>query len=675
MLPFAAPIDFKQDPTEPVVRLPDAPQAQSKLGQIMAGIYQGAIKPTVEFAESPVGFATIGLGAVPKLVQKGVAGLFAPVAFRNMEEARQRANEVAADPNASLQDRVIPIADAVSQGLMGIGAARHAIPKPNLGRLDITAWHGTPHEVDRFSMDKIGTGEGAQSYGHGLYFAESPAVAGEYQKNLAKDMFGTRDGRVFDPQRELQHVNVRATAYKSGADLEPTIARARELLVSQADNAYTRPLLESDLAKLIALQQQGGLQPLEGNLYKVDLAPNHEDFLHWDKPLSEQSPQVQAALAKLPPEAWGGINEELDSRMMATLGDTPWAESDFSGRDLYQSLIRNREGLPAHPAEYDREVAPPELVSHILNQAGIPGIAYLDQGSRASGQGTHNYVMFDDKGIKILEKNGQPVAPPQGDLASVVSGLDAKFAELEARAKAGDQAALAEAQAMTDARAQGAGAISDLFHHGEFDPNFHRIPNTEQGFHMGTEEAARQRAYDKQPDDERASLQIEQDPETGNWHWTTRSHSSDMWNEEGFPSQAHAERNAHDTIAEMHMNNDSDLEDLGVMSKLHFKPDNLRQVEDQGSNWYDAIQKAKTEGVGSFGYKNEFEDKGSQSYVAFRPEQVKLADAFTYDDAGKLIPLSKRFDWTNPDIRYMAPTALGLGALGLGALQQGNGQQ
>lgn len=53
---------------------------------------------------------------------------------------------------------------------------------PNL--LGITAFHGTPHKFDKFSMDKIGTGEGAQAFGHGLYFAENPNVAKTYQKKL-----------------------------------------------------------------------------------------------------------------------------------------------------------------------------------------------------------------------------------------------------------------------------------------------------------------------------------------------------------------------------------------------------------------------------------------------------------------------------------------------------------
>jgi hypothetical protein len=45
-------------------------------------------------------------------------------------------------------------------------------------------WHGSPHKFDKFDSSKIGTGEGAQAYGHGLYLAESPDVAGSYKTAL-----------------------------------------------------------------------------------------------------------------------------------------------------------------------------------------------------------------------------------------------------------------------------------------------------------------------------------------------------------------------------------------------------------------------------------------------------------------------------------------------------------
>ena len=47
------------------------------------------------------------------------------------------------------------------------------------------AYHGSPHEFEKFDSSKIGSGEGAQAYGHGLYFAENEKVAKGYQERLA----------------------------------------------------------------------------------------------------------------------------------------------------------------------------------------------------------------------------------------------------------------------------------------------------------------------------------------------------------------------------------------------------------------------------------------------------------------------------------------------------------
>src|SRR5262245_14506058 len=52
----------------------------------------------------------------------------------------------------------------------------------------VGAYHGSPHTFEAFSSEKIGTGEGGQAYGHGLYFAESPGVARYYRDALVQRM-------------------------------------------------------------------------------------------------------------------------------------------------------------------------------------------------------------------------------------------------------------------------------------------------------------------------------------------------------------------------------------------------------------------------------------------------------------------------------------------------------
>ena len=63
-----------------------------------------------------------------------------------------------------------------------IGRATEAAMGASAGGLStkgIKAYHSSPHDFDKFDLAKIGTGEGAQVYGHGLYFAENPAVSGQ----------------------------------------------------------------------------------------------------------------------------------------------------------------------------------------------------------------------------------------------------------------------------------------------------------------------------------------------------------------------------------------------------------------------------------------------------------------------------------------------------------------
>lgn len=53
-----------------------------------------------------------------------------------------------------------------------------------------SAYHGTPHpelEGGKFKLEKLGTGEGAQVYGHGLYFAEARSVAEHYRHALRRE--------------------------------------------------------------------------------------------------------------------------------------------------------------------------------------------------------------------------------------------------------------------------------------------------------------------------------------------------------------------------------------------------------------------------------------------------------------------------------------------------------
>ena len=58
-----------------------------------------------------------------------------------------------------------------------------------------------------------------------------------------------------------------------------------------------------------------------------------------------------------------------------------------------------------------------------MSEAGIPGIKYLDQGSRSVGEGSRNYVIPDPRIIQIMRKYGIAGAAPLG--AGVLAAQDA----------------------------------------------------------------------------------------------------------------------------------------------------------------------------------------------------------------------------------------------------------
>ena len=226
---------------------------------------------------------------------------------------------------------------------------------PSMRELDVH--HGTPHRfppteanpLGEFDASKIGTGEGAQAYGHGIYLAESPEVAQGYQQTLAHKNYAKLE--------EIGRNNYRVIS-PDGSVL--------------ADNAV--------LGKATKIKQD--FDAKAGALYKADLPDEMIDrMLDWDKPLSEQPDASKLVLKELLTKARKSF-EGIDPN------SNPIAEQ------IYHLYAQHRGGNSAAVAEE-------------LRQAGIPGIKYLDAGSRtAQGSGTRNFVVFpgEEKKVKILER-------------------------------------------------------------------------------------------------------------------------------------------------------------------------------------------------------------------------------------------------------------------------------
>jgi hypothetical protein len=270
-------------------------------------------------------------------------------------------------------------------------AADEIVPAVKAAQKGIRAYHGTPHDFDKFSLDKIGTGEGAQAYGHGLYFAENEAVAKDYRDTLADDYFETPEGKIWSPD-SLEHLNLRVMMRKDG-DVDAALARANDLLPKASD--LTRDMLQGDIAALNRLKATGGLtKKTSGKMYEVNINADPEHFLDYDRPLMDQ-PHIRQALGM--PESiapWETLTNEQYNAAADQLGfHIPPHVDDLSkvtGEHFMEAKPRQGYGRPE-----DR-----------MKAAGIPGIKYLDAGSRTGGEGSRNYVVFSDEIIDIVKKYG-----------------------------------------------------------------------------------------------------------------------------------------------------------------------------------------------------------------------------------------------------------------------------
>jgi hypothetical protein len=233
--------------------------------------------------------------------------------------------------------------------------------------------------------------------------AESPDVARSYQNTLSKYgelHFG--DGTVKSVP-DLPYGSPEQIAGQIWMN-KPNIADAKFAL-QNLDAKYLGAPKEEVLKQLEGLHNANA--QLSGSFYKVDLPDEHiAKMLDWDKPFSEQHPDVQAALSGLQNEgASMSYGDMLTSLKVAphlqNAKDYPFMHP--TGKQIYDSF---GDAMMVGNSAKGQITA-----SDKLKELGIPGIRYLDGGSRGAGQGSSNFVVFpgNEGLLNIMERNGQPV--------------------------------------------------------------------------------------------------------------------------------------------------------------------------------------------------------------------------------------------------------------------------
>lgn len=266
--------------------------------------------------------------------------------------------------------------------------------KPKSG---FKAYHGSPYQFEQFDIEKIGTGEGAQAYGYGLYFAESEDVARGYKEALTNprievsgkpaDLIYTADIRerfadLYDEvgdeisQERLDIILSNMSQADTASDLENVVSSFRPE-ERRLFNTYVRPRAEF-------------VEP-EGAVYEVQIRADQDEIINWDRPVSEQPPKIRDALLKL---------KDVDE--------------NTKGEFAYYRLAADATGKEAQQKATDR-----------ARELGIKGIKYADGFSRKTEGGTSNFVIFDPRIIEISRQYG--IALPMAGL--MLANQDAQAAE------------------------------------------------------------------------------------------------------------------------------------------------------------------------------------------------------------------------------------------------------
>jgi hypothetical protein len=118
---------WDKDLTSPLFPLPSAPQMQSPAAQTAAGIYNAIIKPTAEFAQSPVGIASAGIGGLGSIPARLVKAAFIPSMVKGAYESGKETIDKINDPKSSIQDIVTSASSALGQAAGGLGAYHGAV--------------------------------------------------------------------------------------------------------------------------------------------------------------------------------------------------------------------------------------------------------------------------------------------------------------------------------------------------------------------------------------------------------------------------------------------------------------------------------------------------------------------------------------------------------------------
>jgi hypothetical protein len=308
----------------------------------------------------------------------------------------------------------------------------------------IHVYHSSPHDFDKFDLSKLRSGEGANIYGSGFYFAENPKVSGrggEYWSTFT-DRFPREEGLAAEYLAD------------AGFDRAAAIAKIRK----EIPQIETPQLVERTKQALGLLESDRSL--IGPRTYEVNIKAQPEQLLNLDTGIGGQSPYVTERLKALgiehqpvSLENTKRLSYDLLNDLRKVKGAAPWVGEDINmtaerikqAHDPYSVWqhmrdipagygIPQRVGLGDKPTMWDA-VAPrihsklnsikasmsemptqmrieeafgsnPVRVADALRDVEIPGSSYRDQGSRMGSGATQMLAIHGtpDKAVAAAQK-------------------------------------------------------------------------------------------------------------------------------------------------------------------------------------------------------------------------------------------------------------------------------
>lgn len=365
------------------------PQAPQKpVGQAISDVLGGV---SIPLSAVPVVGDVVGLGADAAMYAAypeertmlnagmSLAGLLPFVPGAGGVRAAEKAAEGVSDAGFRLYHGT-PHNIGPSQRVIDLLSGKEYVSDPqmvqtimaqNPGRYEVLG----ENPLGMFDINRVGTGEGAQAYGHGIYATEQPDIGRGYRDALAK-RHGIDDTATVG-KRPITEVY--SEIENKAARLSPNAAQSEYEKLALLEQA----MIDNDVLGVMERRADYSPEAFEwfektiapnfsrpGALYELQVNAPQSRFLDWDKRIADQSPEVKKAL-----------------------GSAGMYDPAMTGREAYYMAAPNA----TNQAE----------ASRALNQLGIPGIKYLDALSRtADGAGTRNYVLFDPKIADITAKYG-----------------------------------------------------------------------------------------------------------------------------------------------------------------------------------------------------------------------------------------------------------------------------